>query len=136
MELGREAAGFVSATFIKPIKLEFEKARPVAFSGNLGTHEHRQFLFDQCTLGQLNVCSMQMELSASPEAAETGPSENDAKRQSDLVVGATGLLPVLVDQQEALRGPAVHQPRPSRQDGHQGAPLCLTSPVPNPQQIV
>ena len=26
MELGREAAGFVSATFIKPIKLEFEKA--------------------------------------------------------------------------------------------------------------
>jgi len=27
MELGREAAGFVSATFIKPIKLEFEKAR-------------------------------------------------------------------------------------------------------------
>ena len=27
MELGKEAADFVSATFIKPIKLEFEKAR-------------------------------------------------------------------------------------------------------------
>ena len=28
MELGREAAEYVSATFVKPIKLEFEKARP------------------------------------------------------------------------------------------------------------
>ena len=27
MELGKEAADYVSATFIKPIKLEFEKAR-------------------------------------------------------------------------------------------------------------
>jgi hypothetical protein len=27
MQLGKEAADFVSATFIKPIKLEFEKAR-------------------------------------------------------------------------------------------------------------
>jgi len=27
MELGREAADFVSAKFIKPIKLEFEKVR-------------------------------------------------------------------------------------------------------------
>ena len=27
MELGKEAAEFVSKTFVKPIKLEFEKAR-------------------------------------------------------------------------------------------------------------
>ena len=27
MELGQEAAAYVSATFVKPIKLEFEKAR-------------------------------------------------------------------------------------------------------------
>lgn len=28
MALGREAAEYVSATFVKPIKLEFEKVRP------------------------------------------------------------------------------------------------------------
>ena len=28
MELGKEAAEYVSKTFVKPIKLEFEKARP------------------------------------------------------------------------------------------------------------
>ena len=28
MELGREAAEYVSKTFVKPIKLEFEKVRP------------------------------------------------------------------------------------------------------------
>ena len=38
MELGREAAGFVSATFIKPIKLEFEKARGRNVRVALGTH--------------------------------------------------------------------------------------------------
>ena len=29
MELGKEAAEYVSKTFVKPIKLEFEKARPL-----------------------------------------------------------------------------------------------------------
>ena len=33
MELGREAAEFVSKTFIKPIKLEFEKV-PSCINGN------------------------------------------------------------------------------------------------------
>ena len=36
MDLGREAAEYVSATFIKPIKLEFEKVRERAEGGGGG----------------------------------------------------------------------------------------------------
>ena len=44
MELGREAAGFVSATFIKPIKLEFEKACAAGSLTLISAHERHQFM--------------------------------------------------------------------------------------------
>ena len=38
MELGQEAANYVSATFIKPIKLEFEKVRPLRSTGRTASY--------------------------------------------------------------------------------------------------
>ena len=57
MELGREAAEFVSRTFIKPIKLEFEKVKAASFSKGL----HHLALADECHRSSLTaVCDAQV----------------------------------------------------------------------------
>lgn len=40
MELGREAAEYVSKTFVKPIKLEFEKARRLPSMARMASMYH------------------------------------------------------------------------------------------------
>lgn len=113
MELGKHAADFVSSTFIRPVKLEFEKVwaeRPRCVP---------PLLLAGCA-ASADQCPAQRNPRAScPRAPAPG------KRCSH-DVRCAGVLPLPAHEQEAVRGPPVDQPRKVRQDGHQGEPgLCF-----------
>lgn len=118
MKLGKEAADYVSATFIKPIKLEFEKVSSQRALGRrfLSPTNHNSSLQIQLTTItfperlELGILVKRVGSAFSVWCKQTGV---------DCAMGA-GLLPIPAHQQETVCGVAVDQSPKVGQDGHQG----------------
>lgn len=98
MDLGKEAAEWVSSHFTEPIKLEFEKVR------NLSEQTSRP-----------RVCTT----SSRGSGSTTPVASSEANGRANCV--SAGVLSIPAHQQEALRRPVfLLQCRHTRQDGLQG----------------
>ena len=123
MELGKQAAEYVSATFVRPIKLEFEKVTarlprwlrvPPPASRTILSCTQQHAAQEACARRTGCPCIALLN----DGVPEHGPSAD------------AGVQPVPADQQEALCRPAVDQSRPLGQDGHQGV-----APPPPPMML-